>query len=81
MTVDLSRERRRRAVSIMKAKRTTLATLDRKTQLVYAVALLMADESWFAEADVITATADPSVVQVASTLLVKAGLATGGDRS
>lgn len=78
MTADLSRERRRKAISTLKANRDRVDALARPAQLVYAVSLLVADgRGGFAEAEVVSASADPSVVQVASTLLAKAGYSTG----
>ena len=80
MTIDLSRERRRWAVRVLRSRKDSLRGLNGRERLTFALGLLMTDRGGtFSEADVAAAAADPSALQVASVLLIKAGCARPGE--
>lgn len=81
MIADLSRARRRWALSALRSTRASLADLGPREQLVYAVGLLASDDRGTFDVDQITAAmAEPLTVQVAEMLLSKAGWLAGRER-
>lgn len=79
LTADLSRERRRWAEQALRASSDTIESLGRTDRLVYAVALLVArdegDGLVLDEGEWSSALEDPSTIQTAANLLVRAGYA------
>lgn len=71
--VDLSRDRRRRAVRMVRSDCFLSAPLDEAAQIVYVVGILAADSGGVvAEAALTAAMSDPSVVGAARQILAKA---------
>ncbi|MHC3000358.1 hypothetical protein [Microbacterium sp. HJ5] len=78
MSANLSRERRRWALSVLKNERERFTSLGPHEQLVYAVMLLAADDDGtFDIPHIEAALSDPLTAQTASMLLSQAGWRAG----
>ncbi len=74
MTVDLTQERRSWAEGVLRGAHSRISALPHDEQIVFAVALLVADpDGSFDVATVADALGDPSVAQAAATLLERSG--------
>lgn len=70
---DLSRERRRHVLNLLKRQGIVTSSLSDSARLTYVVGALVCDDTGYLKKDsLVAAFQDPSVVQAARTLLAKA---------